>query len=307
MEENVIIIGAGCAGLTAAVYTGRGGLKPLVIEGPMPGGNLTMTTTVENFPGFPEGIQGFELTTRCRQQAERFGARFIRGKCDRVDLAAPSKRLWVGGDKEMAAKAVIIATGASSRLLGVPGEKELMMGRGVSTCATCDGAFYKDEQVAVIGGGDTACEEALFLTRFCSKVFLVHRRDRLRASAIMAERILNHPKIEVVWNAAVESFLPNPEGSLRGLKIRSDAGEKELPCSGAFLAIGYIPCTDFLKGQLPLDADGYIQTLSEMSVCTTIPGVFAAGECTDRCYRQAVVSAAMGCQAALEAARDRGF
>jgi thioredoxin reductase (NADPH) len=267
----------------------------------MPGGNLTMTTTVENFPGFPEGIQGFELTTRCRQQAERFGARFIRGKCDRVELAGPLKRLWVGG-QELTARAVIIATGASSRLLGVPGEKELMMGRGVSTCATCDGAFYKDEQVAVIGGGDTACEEALFLTHFCSKVFLVHRRDRLRASTIMAERVLNHPKIEVVWNAVVESFSPNAEGVLRGLKIRSDVGEKELPCSGAFLAIGYLPCTDFFKGQLPLDADGYIQTLSEMSVRTEIPGVFAAGECTDRHYRQAIVAASMGCQAACETA-----
>lgn len=302
--EDIIILGTGCAGLTAAIYTGRAQLNPLVLEGSQPGGQLTTTSEVENFPGFPEGIDGYTMMDRLRKQAARFGARFEHAKIDSIEVNGTTKILR-SGDKTFEAKAVIIATGARPRLLGIPGEQEMYGGKGVTTCATCDGAFYRDMDVTVIGGGDSACEEALFLTRFCSKVTLVHRRDTLRASKIMAERTLAHEKIEVVWNANPEAVLADESGNAIALKVKkTDSGDSlEIPCKGVFIAIGHIPNTDFVEGLLDRDDNGYIIPTSGSQVITSLPGLFAAGDCVDHVYRQAITAAGMGCQSAIEVER----
>ncbi len=302
--ENIIILGTGCAGLTAAIYTGRAQLNPLVLEGSQPGGQLTTTSEVENFPGFPEGIDGFMMMDNLRKQAARFGARYEHAKVDSIELNGDIKILKAG-DKTYEAHSVIVATGARPRLLGIPGEQEMYGGKGVTTCATCDGAFYRDMDVTVIGGGDSACEEALFLTRFCSKVTLVHRRDTLRASKIMAGRTLAHDKIEVCWNATPEAVLADESGNARALQVTiSDSGEsKEIPCKGVFIAIGHIPNTDFVDGLLERDSNGYIIPSVGSQVRTSIDGLFAAGDCVDHVYRQAITAAGMGCQSAIEAER----
>ena len=302
--EDIIILGTGCAGLTAAIYTGRAQLNPLVLEGSQPGGQLTTTSEVENFPGFPEGIDGYTMMDRLRKQAARFGARFEHAKIDSIEVNGTTKILR-SGDKTFESKAVIIATGARPRLLGISGEKEMYGGKGVTTCATCDGAFYREMDVTVIGGGDSACEEALFLTRFCSKVTLVHRRDTLRASKIMAERTLAHEKIKVVWNANPEAVLADESGNARALKVKkTDSGDSlEIPCKGVFIAIGHIPNTDFVEGLLDRDDNGYIIPASGSQVRTSLPGLFAAGDCVDHVYRQAITAAGMGCQSAIEVER----
>lgn len=302
--ENIIILGTGCAGLTAAIYTGRAQLNPLVLEGTQPGGQLTTTSEVENFPGFPEGIDGFMMMDNLRKQASKFGAKYEHAKVDEIKIDQ-NKKILFAGDKVYEAKSVIIATGASPRLLGIPGEKEMYGGKGVTTCATCDGAFYRDMDVIVIGGGDSACEEALFLTRFCSKVTLIHRRDSLRASKIMAERTLAHNKIDVIWNAKPTSVVPDVSGNVKALKIIKIDNEQELeiPCKGVFIAIGHIPNTDFAKEIIQRDSNGYIIPKNGSQVLTSIPGLYAAGDCVDHIYRQAITAAGMGCQAAIEAER----
>jgi thioredoxin reductase (NADPH) len=302
--ENVIILGTGCAGLTAAIYTARANLRPLVIEGGMPGGQLTTTSEVENFPGFPEGVDGFELMDRLRKQAARFGTRFESDHIEGVDFTGKAKKLK-SSSKVREARAVIIATGASPRLLNVPGEKEMYGGKGVTTCATCDGAFYRGMEVAVAGGGDSACEEALFLTRFCTKVYLVHRRDELRASAIMAKRTLEHAKIMPVWDTVIEKVLADEKGHARGLAVKNlkTGAASELAVKGLFVAIGHMPNTKPFAGVLELDELGYLVPESGSGVKTKIPGVFVAGDCADHVYRQAVTAAGMGCAAAIEAER----
>jgi thioredoxin reductase (NADPH) len=304
--EDVIILGTGCAGLTSAIYTGRANLNPLVLEGTQPGGQLTTTSEVENFPGWPEGIDGFQLMDNLRKQAERFGTRTEYARVNRVDFSDPNvKKLYTDDDRELTAKSVIIATGASPRLLGIPGEKEMFGGKGVTTCATCDGAFYRDMDVVVVGGGDSACEEALFLTRFCSKVTILHRRDEFRASSIMADRVLAHDKIEVLWNTVPEEVLADETGNMKGVRIKNrKSGEtSELAASGFFIAIGHIPNTQPFEGVLDLDENGYLVPASGSGVKTKVPGVFVAGDCADHVYRQAITAAGMGCQAAIEAER----
>ena len=302
--EDVIILGTGCAGLTAAIYTGRAQLNPLVLEGTQPGGQLTTTSEVENFPGFPEGIDGFAMMDNLRKQAARFGARYAHAKVDRIEMADGVKRL-VCGEQSYEAKVVIVATGARPRLLGIPGEEEMFGGKGVTTCATCDGAFYRDMDVVVVGGGDSACEEALFLTRFCSKVTLIPRRDSLRASQIMAERATTHEKIEMAWNTLPQAVMADEKGFVRGMRVKDavSGAEREIPCKGAFIAIGHIPNTDFVEGLLERDGDGYIVPETGSQVKTGLEGLFAAGDCVDHVYRQAITAAGMGCQAAIEAER----
>ncbi len=302
--ENVVIVGTGCAGLTAAVYTGRANLSPLVIEGNQPGGQLTTTSEVENFPGFPEGVDGFQLTDNIRKQAARFNARFQQATVKSVDFSTQPLKL-ITTEGEILARAVIIATGASPRMTGVPGEKELYGGKGVTTCATCDGAFYRKMDVAVIGGGDSACEEALFLTRFASKVYLVHRRDSLRASKIMADRATTHPKIQMVWDSAPVEVLGVQENAVNGLKVKNlkSGAETTLPVKGIFVAIGHQPNTSPFVGAVDVDEAGYIKPVVGSQVRTKIPGVFVAGDCSDHVYRQAITAAGMGCQAAIETER----
>jgi thioredoxin reductase (NADPH) len=302
--ENVLILGTGCAGLTAAVYTARANLRPLVIEGVQPGGQLTTTSEVENFPGFPEGVDGFELMDRLRKQAAKFGTRFQSDYIESVDLSGAVKILK-SATQQYQARSLIIATGASPRMIGVPGEMEMFGGKGVTTCATCDGAFYRNMEVAVVGGGDSACEEALFLTRFCSKIYLIHRRDELRASGIMAKRTLEHPKIQPVWDTLVERVLADDHGHVRGLalKNKNTGTASELAVKGVFVAIGHMPNTKAFAGALPLDELGYFVPEVGSQVRTKVPGVFVAGDCADHVYRQAVTAAGMGCQAAIEAER----
>lgn len=302
--ENVVIIGTGCAGLTAAIYTGRANLNPLVLEGPQPGGQLTTTSEVENFPGFPHGVDGFQLTQNMREQAVRFGTRFEQALVKSVDFTSTPRKL-VLEDRVILAKSVIIATGASPRMTGVPGEKELYGGKGVTTCATCDGAFYRKMEVAVIGGGDSAAEEALFLTRFASKVYLVHRRDSLRASKIMADRATSHEKIQMVWDSAPVSVEGVAAGSVSGLRVKNlkTGAESVLPVKGVFVAIGHVPNTGPFASALDVDEGGYFKPVEGSQVRTKVPGVYVAGDCSDHVYRQAITAAGMGCQAAIEAER----
>ena len=303
--ENVIIIGTGCAGLTSAIYTARANLEPLLLEGSQPGGQLTTTSEVENFPGFPEGVDGFMLMDSLRKQATRFGTRFASELIKSVEFEGEVKKLTTESGKIYETKTVIIATGARPRLLDIPGEKEMYGGKGVTTCATCDGAFYRDMDVVVIGGGDSACEEALFLTRFCSKVTMVHRRDEFRASPIMADRAKNHEKIEIIWDSVVDEIIPDDQGMTRAIKVtnRNTSELSEVECKGVFIAIGHIPNTDFAQDVLKTDEDGYIVPELGSQVRTSIPGIFVAGDCADHVYRQAITAAGMGCQAAIDAER----
>ena len=302
--ENVVIVGTGCAGLTAAIYTGRANLAPLVLEGVLPGGQLTTTSEVENFPGFPDGVDGFQLMQNLRKQAERFGTRYESGTVTGLDTAAWPYTLRLA-DREIKAKTVIIATGASSRLTGIPGEKELYGGKGVTTCATCDGAFYRNMDVAVLGGGDSAAEESLFLTRFASKVYLVHRRDTLRASKIMAGRVLAHPKIQPVWDSVPVAIEGVAQGAVSALRVKNvkTGGESVLPVKGVFVAIGHEPNTGPFKSAVDTDAQGYFVPAGHSQVKTRTPGVYVAGDCADHHYRQAITAAGMGCAAAIEAER----
>jgi thioredoxin reductase (NADPH) len=302
--ENVVIVGTGCAGLTAAIYTGRANLQPLVLEGVLPGGQLTTTSEVENFPGFPEGVDGFQLMQNLRKQAGRFGTRYESGSVQGLDVSQWPYTLKLA-DREIQAKTVIVATGASPRLTGIPGEKELYGGKGVTTCATCDGAFYRQMDVVVIGGGDSAAEEALFLTRFASKVYLVHRRDALRASKIMAGRVLTHEKIQPVWDSVPVEVLGVKEGAVSGLKIRNvkTGADSVLAVKGVFVAIGHEPNTGPFKGAVDTDEQGYFVPAGHSQVKTKTPGVYVAGDCADHHYRQAITAAGMGCQAAIEAER----
>jgi thioredoxin reductase (NADPH) len=302
--ENIIIIGTGCAGFTAGIYAARANLNPLILEGKQPGGQLTTTSEVENFPGFPDGIDGFMLMDSLRKQALKFGARIQNSFVDSVVLEE-GKKVLSTGDKVIETKAVIIATGAAPRLLGIPGEQEMYGGKGVTTCATCDGAFYRDMDVVVVGGGDSACEEALFLTRFCSSVTVLHRRNQFRASKIMAERVLDHPKIKVLWDTKPERIIPDEEGKVKSVQISSiKNGEiSEVFCKGVFIAIGHVPNTKCFENILELDENGYLVPKTGSGVLTNIPGVYVAGDCADHIYRQAITAAGMGCQAAIEAER----
>ncbi|KAA8998763.1 thioredoxin-disulfide reductase [Paenibacillus spiritus] len=297
---KAIIIGTGPAGLTAAIYLARANLNPLVLEGPQPGGQLTTTTEVENFPGFPEGIMGPELMDRMRSQAERFGAEFRSGWVNSVELGERPFKLNMEGLGELTTDTLIISTGATAKYLGIPGEQE-NIGRGVSTCATCDGFFFRNKEILVVGGGDSALEEASFLTRFASRVTLVHRRGELRASKIMQDRARANAKIDWALNMTPLEVLSG-EAGVTGLRVRSnDSGEERiLPASGVFVAIGHQPNTAFLGGQVTLDAGGYIATIPGTSE-TNIPGVFACGDVQDTRYRQAVTAAGSGCTAALDA------
>ena len=299
MTDRIAVVGSGPAGLTAAIYAARADLAPRVFEGLQAGGQLMLTTEVENYPGFPDGVMGPELMEMLRRQAGRFGAQLEAAEVTRVDLSTRPFRLWVD-DREYRAEAVIVATGAEARWLNVPGEERLR-GLGVSACATCDGFFFKGHPVAVIGGGDSAMEEALFLTKFASRVTVIHRRDALRATAIMAHRVLEHPKIEVRWNSVVEEVLG--DGAVTGVRLRDVAtgATSNLPLKGVFVAIGHDPRTELFRGQLELAPQGYLETFA--GTMTSVPGVFGAGDVVDYTYRQAITAAGMGCRAAIDAER----
>ena len=298
--RSVVILGTGCAGLTAALYTARSGLQPLVIEGQEAGGQLGLTTLVENFPGFVEGIQGPELVDNIRRQAQRFGAEYRSGNVRRADLSARPYRLEMEEGQDLRAECLIIATGARARWLGLPSEQALI-GHGVSSCATCDGFFFRNRDIIVVGGGDSAMEEATFLTRFASSVTLVHRREDFRASRIMLERARGNPKIRWVMPAVIEEVLDAQQKEVTAVRLRDprDGRQWEMPTAAVFLGIGHVPNTGFLDGQLECDADGYI--ITHESVLTRAPGVFACGDVQDRRYRQAITAAGSGCMAALEA------
>jgi thioredoxin reductase (NADPH) len=302
--EKVIIVGSGCAGLTAAIYAARANLSPLVLEGGQPGGQLSTTTLVENFPGFPEGIDGPQLILNMHKQAEKFGARFSYAEATDLEMADDHLRLRAD-DEWLETRALIIASGASARYLGLENEEKLI-GHGLTSCATCDGAFYRNVPVCVIGGGDSAAEEALFLTRFASKVYLIHRRDQLRASKIMADRVLSCEKIEPIWNNVVVKYIPDEKGEMSAVELRNvvTKEEKILPVACVFVAIGHDPNTKAFAGKLETDPDGYllVRHLAE----SKHPGIFIAGDVADRVYRQAVTAAGSGCAAAIEAERYLG-
>jgi len=297
---KTIVLGTGPAGLTAAIYAARGQLAPLVITGHQPGGQLTGTTDIENFPGFPDGIDGTELMDRMRRQAERFGASFFDGSADRLELGTRPFRVHFA-DRSATCDSLILATGATPKLLGLPGEKELF-GRGVSVCATCDGFFYRDKDVVIVGGGDTAMEEAVFLTRFARHVFVVHRRDSLRASPPMQKRALENEKISFEWNSEIAEILTDDAG-VAGVRLNdvTDGSKKEIACDGLFIAIGHDPNTGLVDGQIDLDENGFVITRSDCE--TSIDGVFASGDVQDPIFRQAITAAGSGCRAAMAAER----
>lgn len=299
--EEVIIIGSGPAGHTAAIYAARAELDPLMFEGSVPGGQLMITTEVENFPGFSEGIMGPELMTQFKDQALRFNTRMEQLDVTEVDFSQRPFKV-VAGDKTHHADSIIISTGATARWLDIPGERELV-GRGVSACATCDGFFFRDRHVVVVGGGDSAMEEALFLTKFASKVTVIHRRDEFRASAIMAKRLLEHPKVSVIWNTEVNEVFGEEAVEKISLTNRETGDTSELACDGFFLAIGHIPNTTLFVDQLELDEEGYIVLRDGGSTATSVDGVFAAGDVADTVYRQAITAAGTGCRAAMDAER----
>lgn len=301
--EKVVIIGTGCAGLTAAIYTARADLQPLTLTGTMPGGLLTTTSIVENFPGWPEGIDGFELMMNLQKQAERFGARIEMATVDSVDLSSRPFKISVDGEM-IETQSIIISTGAGHRHLGLESEEKLE-NKGVTYCATCDGALpmFRNQPLVVVGGGDSACEEAMYLTRFASKVYLIHRRDTLRASKIMGDRVLEHPKIEPVWNSVVTEVLDVTQEKVTGVKLKNiETGEEsQIDCAGLFVAIGHVPNTQLFKGVINTDENGYI--IPEKGSRTNIEGVFVAGDCADHVYRQAITAAGQGCMAAIDAER----
>jgi len=302
MNRKVIIIGSGPAGLTAAIYAARANLQPLVFEGSQPGGQLTITTDVENYPGFPDGIMGPELMDLFRKQAQRFGAEVHFKHVSKVDFSKRPFKVWVG-DEEYTSETIIVATGATARLLGLESESKLM-GHGVSVCATCDGFFFKDKKVLVVGGGDSAIEEATFLTKFASEVHIVHRRDELRASKIMQQRALDNPKINVMWNTVIEDIDGTVEAGVTGVTLKDTVTNetREETCDGVFMAIGHFPNTSLFEDLLDLDRKKYIITNNENSA-TNIKGVFACGDVQDSYYRQAITAAGSGCMAAIDAER----
>ncbi len=304
--EKVVIIGTGCAGLTAALYTARANLQPLIFTGLQPGGLLTTTSIVENYPGFPEGIDGYELMTRMQKQAERFGARVQFGTVESVDFSKPPFKLVVDGETVMS-ETVIIASGAGHRHLGLESEDKLEK-KGVTYCATCDGALpvFRNKPLVVVGGGDSACEEASYLTRFASVVYLIHRRDSLRASKIMAERTLANPKIKPIWDTAVTEILDVSKDTVTGVRLKNLKTDVEsvLDCSGVFVAIGHTPNTQIFKGIIDMDENGYI--IPANGTETNVKGVFVAGDCSDHVYRQAITAAGQGCAAAIDAERYLG-
>ncbi len=301
--EKVVIIGSGCAGLTAALYTARANLSPLVLTGTQPGGLLTTTSIVENFPGFPEGIDGYELMVRMQKQAERFGARVEFKILEAVDFSRTPFVLTVDGEK-VETETLIIASGAGHRHLGLESER-LLEKHGVTYCATCDGALpgFRNQPLVVVGGGDSACEEALYLTRFASEVLLIHRRDELRASKIMRERVLAHAKIKPIWDSVVTEIRDVTQGKVTGVRLKNlkSGGESDLACAGVFVAIGHVPTTQLFQGIIDMDENGYIVPKDRMQ--TNVPGVFVAGDCADHVYRQAITAAGMGCSAGIEVER----
>jgi thioredoxin reductase (NADPH) len=303
LMEKVVIIGSGCAGLTAALYTARANLRPLVFTGVQPGGLLTTTTIVENYPGFPEGIEGHELMTRMQKQAERFGARVQFGTIEKADLSRQPFVLTVD-DEQVETETLIIASGASHRHLGLESEHRLE-NKGVTYCATCDGALpgFRNKPLVVVGGGDSACEEAMFLTRFGSEVLLVHRREKLRASKIMTERALAHAKLKPIWNSVVTEVLGVDQGKVTGVRLQNVKTNEPsvVDCAGVFVAIGHVPNTQLFKGVLDMDENGYI--IPKAGTATNVPGVFVAGDCADKVYRQAVTAAGLGCAAAIDVER----